>query len=112
MTNLEDSSHRTVAQTLTIRALKSGDRFRCNRRLGVEDSGNTTILTLIALFALCCTPITDNIDALAAMAMTGFGDHRFGMSEKITIYLNQLTFNTTKEMLFAPLCRIHRRYAK
>lgn len=95
MTNLEDSSHRTVAQTLTVRALKSSNRFRCNRRLGVEDSGNTTILTLIALFALCCTPITDDIEALAAMAVTWFDDYRSGMSEKITIYLHQLTFNTT-----------------
>ena len=95
MTYLEDSSHRTVAQTLTVRALKSSNRFRCNRRLGVEDSGNTTILTLIALFALCCTPITDDIEALAAMAVTWFGNHRFGMDEKTLIYLNQLDFNTT-----------------
>jgi hypothetical protein len=39
--------------------------------------------------------IQDDIDALAAMAMTCFNNHRFGMSEKTTIYLNQLDFNTT-----------------
>jgi len=96
MANLENSSHRTVAQTLIIRALKSGNGFRCNGRLGIQDSGNTTVFTLIALFSLCCMTIQDDIDALAAMAMTCFGNHRFGMSEKITIYLNQLNFNSTR----------------
>jgi len=99
MADLEDSPHRPVAQTLTIRALKSSNRFRCNGRFGVEDSGNTTIVTFIALLSLRCMSIQDDIDALAAMAMTCFSNHRSGMDEKTLlylIYLNQLDLNTTK----------------
>jgi hypothetical protein len=49
--------------------------------------------------------IQDDIDALAAMAMTCFNNHRFGMSEKTTIYLNQLDFNTTQHYYREPLER-------
>ena len=45
--------------------------------------------------------IQDDIDALAAIAVTWFDEHRLGMSEKITIYLHQLIFNTTDTVYIA-----------
>ena len=53
--------------------------------------------------------IQDDIDALAAIAVTWFDEHRLGMSEKITIYLHQLIFNTTDYGHISPDSK--RRYA-
>jgi hypothetical protein len=96
MTDLEDASHCPIAQSLTIRVIKGGNRFRCHRRLGVQDSGNAAVFTFIALFALCAMSIQDDIDALATMAVAYFGYHRFVASisgrKTLSSHLRQSTY--------------------